>query len=166
MGLRTPVGESLWYSYFPVCGLPTREVWGCLYHIIGPPNSWCGLFVFWSRISFWKFPVHLVEGYSAFGCRFVVFMREVELQSFCSTPAWLLLWWLRTQYGVFRQTMWKIPVTLLLNIQFKIYNKLMVQITIFCWKLPHCLILCWSPQFSISIYFHDNNASFPLPLLL
>ena len=88
MGLRTltPVGESLWYSYFPVCGLPTRELLDCLYHVITPPTSWCGLhFVFWSRISFWKFPVLLVEGCSAFGCNFVVFMREVELQSFYST---------------------------------------------------------------------------------
>ena len=29
MGLRilTPVGELLWYDYFPVCGLPTWWVW-------------------------------------------------------------------------------------------------------------------------------------------
>ena len=39
-GLRTltPVGESLWYSYFSICGLPTWWVWGCLYHIITPPT--------------------------------------------------------------------------------------------------------------------------------
>ena len=73
VGLRilTPVSEFLWYSYFPVCGLPTWEVWGCLYWVIAPSTSWCGLlFVFWSRISFWKFPVHLVEDCSAFGCDF------------------------------------------------------------------------------------------------
>ena len=29
VGLRTltPIGESLWYSYFPVCGFPTQWVW-------------------------------------------------------------------------------------------------------------------------------------------
>ena len=29
MGLRifTPLGELLWYNYFPVCGLPTQWVW-------------------------------------------------------------------------------------------------------------------------------------------
>ena len=27
-------------SYFPVVGLPTREVWGSLYHIIAPPTSY------------------------------------------------------------------------------------------------------------------------------
>ena len=39
-GLRTltHVGESLWYSYFPVCGLPTQWVWGSLYHIVNPPT--------------------------------------------------------------------------------------------------------------------------------
>ena len=66
-------------------GLPMQQVWGCLYHITAPPTSWYGLlFVFWSRMSFWKFPVHLVEDCSAFGCNFFVFMREVELQSFYS----------------------------------------------------------------------------------
>ena len=47
--------------------------------------SWCGLlFVFWSRITFWKFPVHLFEGRSAFDCNFVVFMREgAPLLQFC-----------------------------------------------------------------------------------
>ena len=30
------VGESLLYSYFLVCGLPTWWVWGCLYNIITP----------------------------------------------------------------------------------------------------------------------------------
>ena len=40
MGLRnlTLVGEPLQYIYFPVCGLPTWWVWGCLYHIISPPT--------------------------------------------------------------------------------------------------------------------------------
>ena len=76
--------NSLWHSYFPVSGLPTWEVWGCLYPVITSPTSWCGFFIFWSRISFWKFPVHLVEGCSAFGYNFVVFMREGELQSFYS----------------------------------------------------------------------------------
>ena len=55
VGLRTltPIGESLWHSYFPVCRPPTWQVWGCLYCIIAPPISWRGLlFVFWSRISF------------------------------------------------------------------------------------------------------------------
>ena len=86
-GLRTltPIGESPWYSCFPVCGLPIWQVWGCLYHIIALPTSWCGHpFVFWSRTSFWKFPGHLVEGCLAFGCNFVVFMRKGELQSFYS----------------------------------------------------------------------------------
>ena len=72
-------------SYFLVCGLLTWRVWGCFHHVIASPTCWCGLlFVFWSSISFWKFPVHLVEGCSAFGCNFVVFMREGELQSFSS----------------------------------------------------------------------------------
>ena len=87
VGLRTltPIGECLWYSYFLVFGFPTQEVWGCLYHVISPPTSWCGFFfVFWSRMSFWKFPVHLIECCSAFGCSFVVFMRDIELQSFYS----------------------------------------------------------------------------------
>ena len=45
VGLRTftHIGESLWHSYFPVSGLPTRQVWGCLYHIIDPPTSRGGL---------------------------------------------------------------------------------------------------------------------------
>lgn len=84
MGLRTltPVGESLWYSYFPVCGMPTGQLWGGLYKFFLLP-SWCGLlFVFWSRISCWRFSVHLVEGCSAFDCNFVLFMREAELHSF------------------------------------------------------------------------------------
>ena len=82
VGLRTltSIGDSLLYSYFPDCELPTWLVWGCLYHVIALLPSWCGLlFVFWSRKSFWKFPVHLIEGCSAFGCNFVVFMREGEL---------------------------------------------------------------------------------------
>ena len=65
--------------------LPTWQVWGCLYQVITPPASWCGLlFVFWSRISFWKFPAHLVEDCSTFGCNSVVFMKEIELQPFYS----------------------------------------------------------------------------------
>ena len=57
----------LWVSLcetvtFQSVGLPTWEVWACLYHIITLPTSWCALlFVFWSKISFWKFLVHLVE---------------------------------------------------------------------------------------------------------
>ena len=40
VSLRTlsPIGQSLWYSYFPVYGLPTQWVWGCLYPIITPPT--------------------------------------------------------------------------------------------------------------------------------
>ena len=40
MGLKTltPIGNSLWYSDFPLCGLPTWWVWGCLYHVIAPPT--------------------------------------------------------------------------------------------------------------------------------
>ena len=76
VGLRTlaPAGESLWSSYFPACGLPI-DIWcNCLYL---PPTSPCGLlFVLWSRIPFWKFPVHFVDGCSAFGCNLVVFMGE------------------------------------------------------------------------------------------
>ena len=67
MGLRalTPIVESLWTSYLPVCGLPTKEVWGCLYRVIAPLNSWCGLlFVFWSRNIFMKV-------YNLFGWRFL-----------------------------------------------------------------------------------------------
>ena len=72
MGLRTltSVGESLWTSYFPACGAS---------HIAGiglpaSPTSWFGLlFVFWNRISFWKFQVHLVESCAAVGYNFVVF---------------------------------------------------------------------------------------------
>ena len=30
---------SLCDSYSPVCGLPTQEVWGCLYRVIAPPTS-------------------------------------------------------------------------------------------------------------------------------
>ena len=59
MGFRilTPVGESLSYSYFQVCMLPTWQIWCYLYHVITSSTSWCGLFfVFWIRISFWKFP--------------------------------------------------------------------------------------------------------------
>ena len=88
VGLRTltPVCKSLWYSHFPVCGLPTWQVWGCFYCIIAPPTvlMWPPLCL-WSRISFWKFLVHFIEGCSAFGCNSVVFMREGELQSFSST---------------------------------------------------------------------------------
>ena len=40
VGLRTltSVGEPLKYSYFPVWGPPTQQVWGCLYCIITPPT--------------------------------------------------------------------------------------------------------------------------------
>ena len=86
MGLRTvpPVGESviqllssLWASH--LAGM------GCLYHVIAPPTSWCGLLsVSSNRISFWMFTVHLVEGCLEFGCNFVIFVKEVELQSFYS----------------------------------------------------------------------------------
>ena len=65
--------------------LPTQEVWGCLYHEITPPTSWCVLlFFFWSRISFLRFLVHSGEECSVFSCEFCGFRREVELQSFCS----------------------------------------------------------------------------------
>ena len=82
----TPVGESLWYSYFPVCGLPTQQVGGCLYHIIIHPTilMWPPLCLLEEDIFFWKFLVHLVEGCSSFGCNSVVFMRG-GLQSFYST---------------------------------------------------------------------------------
>ena len=66
-------------------GLPTREVQGCLYCIVACPTSCCGLFLssgVW--FFFLKFPVHFVEGCSAFGCNFVVFRREIELQCFYS----------------------------------------------------------------------------------
>ena len=83
--LSLPVGESLWISYFLVCGASHPGGMALLiscncpsYLLMWPP------FVFWSRISFWKFPVHLVRCCSAFGCNFVVFMREAELQSFYS----------------------------------------------------------------------------------
>ena len=32
------VGESLWYSYFPICGLLTQQVHACLYPVIAPPT--------------------------------------------------------------------------------------------------------------------------------
>ena len=40
VGFRTltPVCDSLGYSYFLVCGLPTRQAWGCLYHILALPT--------------------------------------------------------------------------------------------------------------------------------
>ena len=94
VGLRilTPVGEPLWYSYFPVCGLPTRQVWVCLYPIIDPSTVSMWPPVFCSRIYLsWSFAVYLVEGCSAAGCSFVAFMREGELQSFYSAiliPSW------------------------------------------------------------------------------
>ena len=74
----TPIGEPLWYGYFPVCGLPTQWVWGCLYHVITPPTilMWPPL-CFCSRISF-------LIVCSLFGCNLVAFMREGELQSFYS----------------------------------------------------------------------------------
>ena len=41
---------------FSVCGLRAWQIWGCLYHIIAPPTSRCGLLlVFWSRIPFESF---------------------------------------------------------------------------------------------------------------
>ena len=38
LGTLTPVGEAVWYSYFPICGLPSWQVLGCLYYIIAPPT--------------------------------------------------------------------------------------------------------------------------------
>ena len=37
-GTPSLMGEALWYSYFPVCGLPTWPVWVCLYHESTPPT--------------------------------------------------------------------------------------------------------------------------------
>ena len=66
--------------------LPTQEVWGCLYHEITHPVSFCVLFfLFWSRISFLRFPVHLGEDCSVLVVNFFFFRREDELQSFYST---------------------------------------------------------------------------------
>ena len=73
VGLRTltPVGEYLWNSYFPVCGASHLGVMGLLISCNCPSYPCCGLlFFFWSRISFWRFLVHLVEDCSAFGCKF------------------------------------------------------------------------------------------------
>ena len=93
--IPVPCGISLTH-YFPVCGAPHPGGMGLLishnrpsYLLMWPP------LLFWSRISFCKFPVHLVEGCSAFGCN-LVFMRVGELQSFCSTiwipsPVWCIL---------------------------------------------------------------------------
>ena len=53
MGLRTltPVGELLWYSYFPVCASPV--VYGNAYIMKAPlRTSWCDFFVFGCIISF------------------------------------------------------------------------------------------------------------------
>ena len=37
MGLRTLLWVSLYnISYFPFCGLPTWQVWGCFYHLLPP----------------------------------------------------------------------------------------------------------------------------------
>ena len=75
VGLRTltPVGLCEPVS-FQSGGLPTWEVWGCLYHKIIPPTSWCGLlFLFRSRMSFWRFLVHLGEDCSAFSRDFCCF---------------------------------------------------------------------------------------------
>ena len=89
VGLRTltPVGESLWNSYFPVLGAYQLGGMGLLiscnrpsYLLIWPPLLSSGVgYLFESFWSIWlKIAQHLVVN-------FVIFRREIELQSFYST---------------------------------------------------------------------------------
>ena len=65
---------------FQSVGLPTQEVWGCLYHVFAPPTSLSSAvgYLFEGFLSIWlKIVQPLVVN-------FVDFSREVELQSFYS----------------------------------------------------------------------------------
>ena len=46
----TPIGEFLWYNYFPICGLPTRQVQDLIVPFL--PSCCSFLFVFECRVSF------------------------------------------------------------------------------------------------------------------
>ena len=66
--------------------LPSQEVWGCLYREIAPPTSDVSSsfssgvgYLFYGFWSIW------VKCAQSLVVNFVVFRREVELQSFCST---------------------------------------------------------------------------------
>ena len=77
-------GSELSFLYVSLCepvsslgGFSSRRLWGCIYHVIAPPTSWCGLlFIFWSRISFVRFLFHLFENCSAFICEFCCFYER------------------------------------------------------------------------------------------
>ena len=86
MGLRslTPVGEPLQYSCFPVCGLPTRQVWDLLISQKHPSYCLDETSLSLSVGNLFWFPVYFVDGCSAVSCNFGVLMREGELESFYS----------------------------------------------------------------------------------
>lgn len=93
LGTLTPMGKLLRYSYIPVCGLPTRQVWDCLYHKITPPTILIWL-LFLSLSSFqsilvasslfcWQLTICFVDGCSTVSYN-IVFVGGGELESFYS----------------------------------------------------------------------------------
>ena len=90
VGLRTftPVGELLWYNYFPVCGLPTWQVRDLILSWLYPLlSSHCTFFVFGCRVSFLvgsRMFLLLFCQYLFSSCDFGVFVRSSELMSFYS----------------------------------------------------------------------------------
>ena len=77
-------------------GLPTQEVWGCFYHVIAPPTSYCGLLLS-SGVgdlfeSFWFICLTIAQ-HLVVNC--VVLRREVELQSYSAilipSPMFLII---------------------------------------------------------------------------
>ena len=82
MGLRTLLWENLCIISFQFVGGLVGM--GFDYIVTAPfLPSCCGVFVFGCRLSFWKGSSLFVDGCSAVGCDFAVFVRGGELKSFC-----------------------------------------------------------------------------------
>ena len=106
MGLRTLtlVGEPLWYNYFPVCGLPTQNVWDLIMSQKLPSFYLVVACSFSLNVKyiFCRFQVFFIEGCSV-SCDFGVFPRGTELKSFYSAffpgiEGLLLVWMLAASF--------------------------------------------------------------------
>ena len=61
-------GEPLRFSYLPVCGLPTQQVWDCFYHESTPPS-----------VSMWLLLCVWVEGifFGSFQSIFLMVVKQI-----------------------------------------------------------------------------------------
>lgn len=73
-GATTPLEEPLLYSYFPICGLLTQQVWGFLHHKTPLREHHLTVACLLSAgYLFWSFTVYLVNSCYTFSYNFCVF---------------------------------------------------------------------------------------------